>query len=271
MNKNPRAILFRCTTKSTCKRNIRQESPLIATHNVVTLNTSLPLVINPEPQQSASLRVAISSNHQQDTNTQETSPSNGNRHSDALAASAVVSPDACDIALPVSSIPKRKECIDETKHDPNPVVILQPRRIVPVQRAPREIPVISLNTHDHDGKWYDEYVKWARQFRPVANANTVIEEIKEAYEKDVSADKSYKFADWNRFMRGLSHLTRNVYDPLNKVWTHDILLRLWPAIKQDHIGAQERALLYEQIADILNGPCAQGQTTRLFACTCLCK
>ena len=55
---------------------------------------------------------------------------------------------------------------------------------------------------------------------------------------------------------------KNNYDDINKIHLDDILPRTWKFIK--HYERDTKLLFFEQIADIYNGPCAQGKIIRLF-------
>lgn len=101
-----------------------------------------------------------------------------------------------------------------------------------------------LQTHSYDGNWKDEmnkiFVKDGDIEFDIDEVRTEIEEIQPELKPQLLMIKDY--------------------DLKNEVDACEILARVWRKAKKE----EEYDLLFEQILDVGNGSCAQGQTTRLF-------
>ena len=101
-----------------------------------------------------------------------------------------------------------------------------------------------LQTHSYDGKWQDEmaaiFVKDGPIEFDIDQVKAEIEEMQPQLASQLALIKDY--------------------DPSNKVDAQEMLARVWRKAKAE----DEYELLFEQIADVAGGSCAQGQTTRLF-------
>lgn len=126
--------------------------------------------------------------------------------------------------------------------------------------------VEKLNTHFYDGKigelfrnYVDEQNKKTNILSTNWNSKEILNEIICAIDH---CDKQLSFKNSVKSMLNL--LTIDISgnrDNTNKIDALEILFRTWFCVKNDN---DAKISLFEQVAEIKNGTCPQGRTTRIF-------
>jgi len=122
---------------------------------------------------------------------------------------------------------------------------------------------INNDTHKYDniiGPLYRIYVSTDNnELETPESIVSVINQIK----LKIFAIKNEKLScDALRAIKLIATDTYSNYDIKNNIQTQDILTRTWRFIKHyDNNGIE---CFIEQLADIMNGSCSQGRTTRIF-------
>jgi hypothetical protein len=117
-----------------------------------------------------------------------------------------------------------------------------------------------LNTH-----YYDTHIKsiykelCILQNTYVLNEN-LFNELYESLEQIIIVNGSKDTI--KEMLKLIQNDSNNNYDSANDIQTIDILDRTWAFVKK--LPLEDRIILFEQIAEIKNGPCSQGRTTRIF-------
>lgn len=117
-----------------------------------------------------------------------------------------------------------------------------------------------LNTH-----YYDTHIKsiykelCILQNTYVLNEN-LFNELYESLEQIIIVNGSKDTI--RNMLKLIQNDSNNNYDSANDIQTIDILDRTWAFVKK--LPLEDRNILFEQIAEINNGPCSQGRTTRIF-------
>lgn len=122
-----------------------------------------------------------------------------------------------------------------------------------------------INTHHYDGKWVDYYQAVKAKLLPMtaATAMTTTTAVTTNHDNFHLAIQQItsKWPQLARVSRLLLTDRANNYDAANQVSVEELLPLVWSHCQ----GKADLELLFkEQYADIVNGPCAQGRTTRLF-------
>lgn len=118
---------------------------------------------------------------------------------------------------------------------------------------------LTSDTHHYDGK-LQGLIKEIFDKIPIENPN-----MENIYNQIRELSLSLKFTRHNQVIQALGLFEndkQNNYDPTNKVSVEDILPRLWIIVEKWEDSA--KLIFLEQIADVVNGSCSQGRTTRLF-------
>jgi hypothetical protein len=117
-----------------------------------------------------------------------------------------------------------------------------------------------LNTH-----YYDTHIKsiykelCIRQNDYMVNEN-LFSELYESLEQINIVNGSKD--NIRNMLKLIQNDSNNNYDSANDIQTIDILDRTWAFVKK--LPLEDRIILFEQIAEINNGTCSQGRTTRIF-------
>lgn len=140
---------------------------------------------------------------------------------------------------------------------------------------------VSLNTHDYDGKWYQELLEVKSRYSTIVlnSFETCLSEIRTEANKGsityVDSSSSNKneitvsikvpsvIATLDLFERKAGN-----HDTSNNVSVEELLPIAWYNANKD---TELKPYFYEQLADIFDsGSCPQGRTTRLFQiCRCI--
>jgi hypothetical protein len=113
------------------------------------------------------------------------------------------------------------------------------------------------NTHTYDGKLIDKAIL-IKELPFDMTLDNVITEIKES-----AINNKYSRVDELVGILDLFKASPNSnYDTTNKISVEEILPRLWKIAKSWDLS--ELVLLYEQIADVVNGSCPEGRCIRLM-------
>ena len=130
---------------------------------------------------------------------------------------------------------------------------------------------LSLNTHDYDGKWLENYIKIKNSYKDkdIMSFDETITDIEKELSNFCGKIKDNLLVQFNSYH---PHIIRCITllkskqgnnDSANKVSVEDILPYVWTNIKQFDPDGQ--FVFYEQLSDIItSGSCPQGRTTRLF-------
>jgi len=120
---------------------------------------------------------------------------------------------------------------------------------------------ITNNTHDYDGKWRQQYLEIIDRVTKPDSSVTFEVCIRQITDFQCTDRSVYLRPNLIRVSTLLLKDKANNYDHVNKLSVEELLPIVWFHCRDD---TDLRLLFREQYADILNGPCAQGRTTRLF-------
>lgn len=125
---------------------------------------------------------------------------------------------------------------------------------------------LSLNTHDYDGKWKDQYniLKTLYFSDDLPSFPETIQEIR----NDIT---TFNYGNFQSFKKNVIRClqlfvngsNKENVDRSNEVIVEDVLRMVWNKVKT--FDNDCRFIFYEQLSDIAtNGSCAEGRTTRLM-------
>lgn len=117
-----------------------------------------------------------------------------------------------------------------------------------------------LNTH-----YYDTHIKSIYKELCILQDNYVPNEnlFSELYESLEQINITNVSKDTIKEMiKLIQNDSNNNYDSKNDIQTIGILDRTWAFVKK--LPLEDRNILFEQIAEIKDGTCSQGRTTRIF-------
>lgn len=123
---------------------------------------------------------------------------------------------------------------------------------------------LSINTHAYDkiiGPMYHEYLEMdKKELIPPGSFQNTIKEI------TLHVDKLKNKQTKNKALQVIKMISRkndkNNYDPANNIHVEDLFPRTWRFVK--HYDEDGIGVFLEQIAEVTNGSCSQGRTTRIY-------
>jgi hypothetical protein len=122
-----------------------------------------------------------------------------------------------------------------------------------------------LNTHYYDKLLKDSYKKLVLKQNTETDFLSITWTLDNVFNELYDTLNLLKLSDTTN-IKNMLYLIRNDtvnnYDSLNDIHTFDILIRTWYYVRKMEL--EDRIILFSQIGDIKNGPCAQGRTTRIY-------